>query len=51
VRRPRPFAWLAQFDACLDPICSHASNEVAINWNAPLACLSAALQVLTPAPH
>ncbi|KQV47418.1 hypothetical protein ASC95_24980 [Pelomonas sp. Root1217] len=26
----------------------HASNEVAINWNAPLVHVSAALQALTP---
>ncbi|MEK8033855.1 glycoside hydrolase family 9 protein [Ideonella sp. DXS29W] len=34
----------------LDHDCSYASNEVAINWNAPLAYVAAALQVLTPAP-
>lgn len=33
----------------LDHDCSYASNEVAINWNAPLVYLSAALQVLTAA--
>jgi len=32
----------------LDHFCSYASNEVAINWNAPLVYVSAALQVLTP---
>jgi endoglucanase len=32
----------------LDDTCSYASNEVAINWNAPLVYVSAALQVLTP---
>jgi endoglucanase len=32
----------------LDHECSYASNEVAINWNAPLVYLSAALQALTP---
>ena len=31
----------------LDHVCSYASNEVAINWNAPLVYVSAALQVLT----
>ena len=36
--------------AWLDHVCSYASNEVAINWNAPLVYVSAALQVLTPAP-
>lgn len=34
----------------LDHGCSYASNEVAINWNAPLVYVSAALQALTPAP-
>lgn len=33
----------------LDQECSYASNEVAINWNAPLVYVSAALQVLTSA--
>ncbi|HEY9108130.1 MAG TPA: glycoside hydrolase family 9 protein, partial [Roseateles sp.] len=32
----------------LDHDCSYASNEVAINWNAPLVYVSAALQALTP---
>ncbi|WP_229205771.1 glycoside hydrolase family 9 protein [Duganella sp. Leaf126] len=36
--------------AYLDDVCSYASNEVAINWNAPLVYVSAALQALTPAP-
>lgn len=31
----------------LDHDCSYASNEIAINWNAPLVYVSAALQVLT----
>lgn len=31
----------------LDDVCSFASNEVAINWNAPLVYVTAALQVLT----
>ncbi|NCT85465.1 MAG: cellulase [Comamonadaceae bacterium] len=35
--------------AYLDHGCSYASNEVAINWNAPLVYVSAALQALTPA--
>ena len=30
----------------LDNVCSYASNEVAINWNAPLVYVAAALQVL-----
>ncbi len=33
----------------LDDTCSYASNEVAINWNAPLVFVTAALQVYTPA--
>lgn len=32
--------------AYLDNRCSYATNEVAINWNAPLAYLSAALQAI-----
>ncbi len=35
----------------LDHDCSYASNEVAINWNAPLVYVSAALQALTPLEH
>jgi endoglucanase len=31
----------------LDDYCSYASNEIAINWNAPLVYVSAAVQVLT----
>lgn len=34
--------------AYLDHGCSYASNEVAINWNAPLVYVAAALQALTP---
>lgn len=37
--------------AYLDHFCSYASNEIAINWNAPLVYVSAALQALTPKPH
>jgi endoglucanase len=32
----------------MDDICSYASNEIAINWNAPLVYVTAALQTLTP---
>ncbi|WP_457351878.1 hypothetical protein [Roseateles sp. P5_D6] len=32
----------------LDHFCSYASNEVAVNWNAPLVYVSAAQQALTP---
>jgi endoglucanase len=35
----------------IDHGCSYAANEVAINWNAPLVYVSAALQVLTLRPH
>ncbi|WP_211233807.1 glycoside hydrolase family 9 protein [Comamonas composti] len=37
--------------AYVDHTCSYASNEVAINWNAPLAYLLAALTALTPSTH
>ena len=32
--------------AYLDAHCSYATNEVAINWNAPFAYLAAALQAI-----
>ncbi|SFU94907.1 glycoside hydrolase family 9 protein [Pseudoduganella namucuonensis] len=32
----------------LDHLCSYASNEVTINWNAPLVYVTAALDELTP---
>jgi len=32
----------------LDHDCSYASNEIAINWNAPLVYVTAAIQALTP---
>ncbi|MCE3251289.1 MAG: cellulase [Cellvibrio sp.] len=35
----------------LDNYCSYASNEIAINWNAPLVYVAAAIQVLTPTPQ
>jgi endoglucanase len=31
----------------IDHVCSYASNEVAINWNAPLVYVAAALEALT----
>ena len=43
--------------AYVDDVCAYASNEVAINWNAPLVYLSAALEALqseagfSPAPR
>jgi endoglucanase len=44
---PLPYASAVTAKAYLDHDCSYASNEVAINWNAPLVYVSAALQVLT----
>ena len=32
----------------LDHDCSYASNEVAINWNAPLVYVAAGIEALTP---
>jgi neutral trehalase len=45
-----PVAYASKLPArsYLDHACSYASNEIAINWNAPLVYVSAALQVLTP---
>ncbi|WP_370678494.1 glycoside hydrolase family 9 protein [Comamonas sp. GB3 AK4-5] len=37
--------------AYVDDACSYASNEVAINWNAPMVYLLAALQALTSSAH
>jgi endoglucanase len=45
---PVPYASKLPALSYLDHFCSYASNEVAINWNAPLVYVSAALQVLTP---
>jgi endoglucanase len=45
---PLPYASKLPALSYLDHFCSYASNEVAINWNAPLVYVSAALQVLTP---
>ena len=45
---PVPYAAKAPALSYLDHFCSYASNEVAINWNAPLVYVSAALQALTP---
>jgi endoglucanase len=33
-------------EAYIDDVCSYASNEVAINWNAPLVYLSGAMEAL-----
>ena len=45
---PVPYASKQPALSYLDHFCSYASNEVAINWNAPLVYVSAALQALTP---
>lgn len=44
---PVPYVSKAAAKSYLDHYCSYASNEIAINWNAPLAYVSAALQNLT----
>jgi len=45
---PMPYPSKAPAKAWLDEFCSFTTNEVAINWNAPLVYVSAALQALTP---
>lgn len=45
---PMPYPSKAPAKAWLDQFCSYTTNEVAINWNAPLVYVSAALQTLTP---
>jgi endoglucanase len=44
---PAPYPADLPATSYLDHACSYASNEVAINWNAPLVYVSAALDVLT----
>jgi endoglucanase len=44
---PAPYPANLPATSYLDHACSYASNEVAINWNAPLVYVSAALDVLT----
>ena len=46
-RCPLPYASAQPALSYLDHFCSYASNEIAINWNAPLVYVSAALQALT----
>lgn len=46
---PVPYASKQPALSYLDHFCSYASNEVAINWNAPLVYVAVALQALTPA--
>lgn len=45
---PVPYPSSIPAKSYLDHYCSYASNEIAINWNAPLVYVSAALQALTP---
>ncbi len=45
---PVPYPSAIPAKSYLDHYCSYASNEVAINWNAPLVYVVAALQALTP---
>ncbi len=49
-RRDCPVSYPSKLPALswLDHECSYASNEVAINWNAPLVYVAAAVQALTP---
>ncbi len=47
-RPPYPSAVPAK--SWLDDACSYASNEIAINWNAPLVYVSGAIQAVTPPP-
>ena len=48
---PVPYASALPALSWLDHDCSYASNEVAINWNAPLVYVAAAVQALTPEAH
>nr|WP_315248388.1 glycoside hydrolase family 9 protein [uncultured Duganella sp.] len=46
---PKPYPSKLPAKSYLDHECSYASNEIAINWNAPLVYVAAGLQALTPA--
>ena len=46
---PVPYASSKPALSWIDHGCSYASNEIAINWNAPLVYVTAAIQALTPA--
>jgi endoglucanase len=46
---PVPYASKLPALSWLDHDCSYASNEIAINWNAPLVYVAAAIEALTPA--
>ena len=43
----QPYPSQAPAKSYLDAMCSFTTNEIAINWNAPLVYVSAALQALT----
>ena len=45
---PAPYPSAVPAKSWLDHDCSYASNEIAINWNAPLVYVSGAIQALTP---
>ncbi|MCA0395153.1 MAG: glycoside hydrolase family 9 protein [Proteobacteria bacterium] len=45
---PVPYASALPALSWLDHDCSYASNEVAINWNAPLVYVAAGIEALTP---
>ncbi|MDR7271912.1 endoglucanase [Pelomonas saccharophila] len=45
---PTPYPSKLPAKAFQDALCSYTTNEIAINWNAPLVYVSAALQSLTP---
>lgn len=47
---PAPYPSTLPALSYIDHGCSYAANEVAINWNAPLVYVSAALSELTPKP-
>ena len=46
---PRARSTVRMYAGSIGEFCSYTTNEVAINWNAPLVYVSAALQALTPA--
>lgn len=47
---PVPYPSSLPAKSWLDHDCSYASNEIAINWNAPLVYVASALHELTPKP-
>lgn len=47
---PAPYPSARPALSYIDHDCSYAANEVAINWNAPLVYVTAALSTLTPRP-